>query len=107
MTETNLLPCPFCGGGAETHETTFPHHYWYVLCDGECFDHFCERPTEAEAIEAWNTRAERTCHVEDTTCTCNDDVWTTAKCSKCGADYTIDFEYLNYCPSCGAKVVKQ
>lgn len=55
---TELLLCPFCGGEAETHEVTFPHHYWYVLCDGECFGNFCERPTEAEAVAAWNTRAE-------------------------------------------------
>lgn len=52
-----LLPCPFCGGEAEAHEFTFPYHYWDVWCDGECFDHFCEMPTEAKAIAAWNTRA--------------------------------------------------
>ena len=54
---SELLPCPFCGGEAETHEVGFPYHYWDVWCDGECFDHFCEKPTEAEAIAAWNTRA--------------------------------------------------
>ena len=52
-----LLPCPFCRGEAETHEVGFPYHYWDVWCDGECFDHFCEKPTEAEAIAVWNTRA--------------------------------------------------
>lgn len=56
--ETTLLPCPFCGGEAETHEVTFPYHYWDVWCDGECFDHFCEKATEAKAIAAWNTRVE-------------------------------------------------
>lgn len=53
-----LMPCPFCGGEAETHEVGFPYHYWDVWCNGECFDHFCEKPTEAEAVAAWNARAE-------------------------------------------------
>ena len=46
--------------------------------------------TEAEAIAAWNSRAERTCRNEH------------GHCSVCGA---VMYDEPNYCPECGAKVV--
>ena len=55
--EATLKPCPFCGGEAHMLEVNETYN---VYCDNEdC----CARPgtyvcfTEAEAIEAWNTRA--------------------------------------------------
>ena len=119
----SLLPCPFCGGEAETHEVTFPYHYWDVWCDGECFDHFCEKPTEAEAIEAWNTRAEfdgipmteenMAAHgwVRERTCKLTQAMTLGGKtpdvgfgiCSECGGRADL---YRPYCPNCGAKVVE-
>lgn len=54
---TELKPCPFCGKEAEPHEVNFPYHYWDVLCDGECFEHFCEEPTRERAVKRWNRRS--------------------------------------------------
>ena len=52
--ETTLLPCPFCGGEAR-HYASGPidHHIECVECYADT-----HRDTEAEAIAAWNTRAE-------------------------------------------------
>lgn len=122
-----LLPCPFCGGEAETHEVGFPYHYWDVWCDGECFDHFCEKHTEAEAIAAWNSRAERTCFADEVThrdckysvnrgwrertCKNNAPDYLDFLCSECGfvhyhseANDTGEGNEWNYCPNCGARV---
>lgn len=53
-----LEPCPFCGGEAETFNP-FPNveGTWCVLCS-ECAAATGFEQTEAEAIAAWNTRAE-------------------------------------------------
>ena len=132
MAGTKLLPCPFCGGEAEAHEVMFPYHYWDVLCDGECFDHFCEKPTKAEAIAAWNTRAEtvfvtgtttvtdtpqityvpeRTCKMEtdhdelEVIAYSHEDTWA-YKCNACGWSFRYDRGIKpNYCPNCGARVI--
>ena len=60
--ETTLLPCPFCGGEAQTHETI---DGWIASCSSEQneldgFTHNAQAygMTESEAIAAWNTRAE-------------------------------------------------
>lgn len=105
---TELKPCPFCGEEAEIHEPTQLEVEWFVTCiyctkcgmqkctpDGK--DHTPEEATEA-AIEAWNTRAERTCHVK----TLPLSEFTEFECSKCCG--TIR-QLSNYCPHCGAKVV--
>lgn len=76
----------------------------------ECERHDCPaQPTvdwhywsETEAAEAWNTRAERTCH----------NVWDVEltgrlrfQCSECKA---VSLEITpRYCPVCGAKVVDE
>lgn len=66
-----LEPCPFCGGEAETCSYYFEEKdmtSWQVRCKGRpckverpCYtaDSFISFATEAEAVEAWNTRAER------------------------------------------------
>ena len=56
MTAPDLLPCPFCGGEAETVTGPIPRK-WGVRCIN-CDvwrDDRCE--SEGDAITAWNTRA--------------------------------------------------
>lgn len=106
-----LKPCPFCGGEAEilTAESMHGGYLFGIMCNdcrsrGDVFD------TEAEAIAAWNTRAELTCHrVEDEGYESDD-----FECSACGAVtwcFCLDIPgegvkwVPNYCPSCGRKVV--
>ena len=78
---------------------------------------FFERPTVTgefffeDAIEAWNTRVERTCRIvphgyciangEETSCRC----WSCSGCSYGWHISDYDRQYL-YCPNCGAKVVE-
>ena len=101
---SKLFHCPFCGGEAETHEVGFPYHYWDVWCDGECFDHFCEKPTEAEAIAAWNSRAERTCECVAEYAKSPID-GKTIVLHRCSACHELMRPHMAYCPNCGAKVV--
>lgn len=93
-----LLPCPFCGGEAEmlTAESMHGGNLYGVMCDC-CACRTDVYDTEAEAVAAWNTRAERTCYSE------YPDRW---ECSECGfLDAYTTADFINYCPNCGAKVV--
>ncbi len=59
MTAPELKPCPFCGGKAylrddESHSTAA-----FIGCSTEeCFGEIHWEQTAAEAIAAWNTRAD-------------------------------------------------
>lgn len=104
---SELKPCPFCGGKPRTAVMDYGDmQYWRIYCDtincAMCMSSVYH--SEAEAIKAWNTRAERTCHIvkasrkyvlSDGTELFEDG------CSECN-------EYLgeddNYCPNCGRKV---
>lgn len=105
----DLKPCPFCG--EEGHITMSSDGYGVECWNRRCTDMQMEQlPSEAEAVRAWNTRVERTCH----------DVYPMATycfaCSECG--HTRRFiqgwnsvthsgqDEFNYCPNCGAKVVE-
>lgn len=120
-----LKPCPFCGGKAETSNNKFERTLLsWVYCTS-CGSAGGYRYTEAEAIEAWNTRIdveqgavpateenmreygwvrERTCKE-----VLIDKHW--RGCSACG--YKWEFMYgigkckmPVFCPDCGAKVVE-
>lgn len=82
-----LKPCPFCKKTPNVG-----------LC-GDRVLHYCDvlRETLGCTVEAWNTRAERTCHIVET-----DDG--RFACSECGASYLGMFD-MCWCPDCGAKVV--
>lgn len=120
---SELLPCPFCGGEAQVMKMDLGSieegwQVWGIWCvddlhaeehGGYQHGHFIDNyATEAEAIEAWNTRKERTCH---DTGECR---WFC--CSECGfgfndmyankeREFEIDVSFPKYCPNCGAKVI--
>ena len=127
---TNTLAlCPFCGGEAEmlTAESMHGGYLFGIMCN-DCRSRGDVYDTEAEAIAAWNSRAERTCYADEVThrdCkysvnrgwkerTCKQEergwgtegdharVWLT-----CGHDCMVPTvqDLPNYCPNCGAKVI--
>lgn len=108
--ETNgipsLLPCPFCGGEAAVF--TYNNEEYDVKCRNPyCLAKSSRWDTEAEAIEAWNTRAVETCSVVASYSPSDmneDDEWYFA--FSCGHElYWDEPEPPKHCPDCGAKVV--
>ena len=105
---SELLPCPFCGGEDVEidHASTYDVHHpdvYEVHCP-DCGGRSGEGWTEDEAIAAWNTRAERTCHE-----TMIDKFF--HGCDSCGYMWEVFYSFgkkqrPNYCPYCGAKVVE-
>ena len=106
---SELKPCPFCNGEASVLRMDYGDDstVWGVFCANDSDDsfshgHFIDNfATEAEAIDAWNTRAERTCTREKHGVK-TDGSWR-LRCSLCG--YGIGDKRFNYCPNCGARVV--
>lgn len=106
MTSDKLKPCPFCGGGGIPIEV-FNGAYTVRCgkCGVSCPDGtLYGRYSEAEAIEAWNTRYERTCKME--VFSMHDEGDFTFRCSECGKGY-VEYEPPRYCPHCGARVVEE
>lgn len=101
---SDLLPCPFCGGEAETLTAESMHvgYLFGIMCN-DCCSRGDVYGTEAEAIAAWNNRTERTCRVEHRPVNQELRCRSWLECSECGAE--IENYEWNYCPNCGAKVV--
>lgn len=98
-----LEPCPFCDGDAKVfhYSSAIRDEVWRVVCDKPFCAQGPDGYTEAEAIAAWNTRAERTCENVDKFA--SDGFFI---CGNCGfGDNAIELT-PNYCPSCGARVIK-
>lgn len=106
-----LKPCPFCGSEAKLF-TARGKCNQIVRCL-ECNVSPGYRQTKKEAIEAWNTRAERTCHNKSRFAPGG----TRFICSACdfgsdwdmwNEDYGVPMDFwFDYCPICGAKVVEE
>lgn len=97
---SELKSCPFCGGEARVVKDgrwTDQSVIYAVVC-GEChaMSRWCE--SEEEAIEAWNTRAERTCENQY-------DNPSLFRCSEC--DDVREVWEPNFCPNCGVKVMSE
>lgn len=100
-----LKPCPFCGGEANIIVlTSMPPKYQVA--------HACSvvaaKPTDTaeEAIEAWNTRAERTCELEITIHWDNGVAVHWEHELSCGHTIeTLDKKPPNYCSECGRRVI--
>jgi Lar family restriction alleviation protein len=99
---TELLPCPFCGG--EASKRLFYGTRYGVYCD-ECDARVGGLfLTEAEAIAAWNARAERTCEcIEEYAESPLDGK--TIVLHRCSACHELMRPHMRYCPNCGCKVV--
>lgn len=95
-----LKPCPFCG----SHQVDLfgdDELGWLARC-ADCHASAGDCDTKTETIEAWNTRAERTCKRIDSP---NDDEGrpNLPTCSECGEELSYTDRF---CPNCGAKVVE-
>ena len=87
-----LRPCPFCGGEANIYQM----HFWGTTYTCECSNCGIEtKPmdTEAEAIEAWNRRAERTVKPKK-------GAYDLIRCD-CGMPVSSNYDF---CPKCKAKL---
>lgn len=91
----NLKNCPFCGSSSIDLTEAYGRKNASVFA--ECLD--CGATGipfaighDAEAVNAWNTRAELTCER-------GEEFW---ECSSCGLHGLRDD--WKYCPNCGAKV---
>ena len=107
---TELLPCPFCGGEARLI-CSAPDWYFPACMNRECACDWTDSyQTKAEAIAAWNSRAERTCvkfpSLTEQTCIVRRKGFEAEfgywRCSECNCE---NFEGARYCMGCGRKVV--
>ena len=140
--ETTLLPCPFCGGEAKIIESDYGMYLtgYAVYCKGEChaklgvsgrlgeaYEWTPYFDTEAEAIAAWNTRADYHGYEQaaieawenikawntraERTCECVAEYakspidGKTIVLHRCSACHELMRPHMAYCPNCGAKVV--
>ena len=102
---SELKPCPFCGRDKylrmhRRKHRDYPEGMYAIKCT-RCGIRGRYQLTERRAIDAWNTRAERTCTREKHGVK-TDGSWR-LRCSLCG--YGIGDKRFNYCPNCGARVV--
>lgn len=99
-----LKECPFCGGESEICDPAIDG--FYVECaNAKCLVNpqtWCYDDKEG-AIEAWNTRYERTCALE-----INTDM-SAIRCGKCGYEVSRGtvLQDVKFCPNCGARVINE
>lgn len=114
MPTNELKPCPFCGGEAVIVEVKDnPPETIAIQCkSGCCISVHHKWMEENVLIEAWNTRAERTCTFS--VYQSGDEHFPT--CSACGyeaareecEDYVgVMYYEKRFCPNCGARLVQE
>ena len=114
-----LLLCPFCKGEADLYTKQWTNclgdkyysAFAYCIECGVSFKRVEDLyKTEDEAIqaaiEAWNTRAERTCYDKNASAREHGAHLFLWRCSNCNESYDTEMDSMNYCPNCGAKVVE-
>lgn len=105
---SELKPCPFCGGEARTTmnyctiDGQLEWESFAIIHECQIVGRLCTHyfDTEAEAVEAWNTRREvlYTKPIED-----GNGYFTSNRCGRCLE--WLDYGW-NYCPNCGARVIE-
>ena len=96
---SKLLSCPFCGWKAS--ERTVGDYFQIGCPNYACIAYIIDMPvylSRQEAVNDWNTRAERTCEIVD-----SENKFVNWECSACGEEIKYSD---NYCPNCGAKVIQ-
>lgn len=124
---SKLLPCPFCGSDEiNIRAKSFTDGSFLTWI--ECALCLAQTPRTNDldaAVEAWNTRAddyrqaaeywqrmyeeafaEWTCHDRNASAREHGAHLFMWRCSNCDESYDTEMDKLNYCPNCGAKVVK-
>lgn len=112
--DAKLKPCPFCGG-MRPHACICAQR-WAVRCP-ECGAMVMSDGADdggRSAAERWNARASeedrrtvRTCHMRDASWDDGQCTWGCI-CSECGAKHEHKrSRWMNFCPSCGRKVVSE
>lgn len=98
--------CPFCGG--EAVKLTSIDGFTSIGClnCNPFYGVMIQATTEAEAIAAWNSRAERTCEcvAEYAESPIDGKKIVLHRCSAC---HELMRPHMRYCPNCGAKVVSE
>lgn len=100
---SELKPCPFCEGEAILLEDWKDGNFIVGCANNDCIARLSGIPSfdnAEQAVKAWNTRAERTCHA-----LIPSEMEGYVFCSKCEG-LLGEYGYPNYCPYCGVKVVK-
>ena len=100
---SELLPCPFCGGS----NLAEGFHSPFVICeDCGAFGPGSADITHEEAVNKWNTRAERMCECVAEYAESPFD-GKTIVLHRCSACHELMRPHMRYCPNCGAKVIEE
>ena len=107
----DLRPCPFCGGEAHAALAAYASGATaHVVCDGcgaKVYGYSRGERGLRDAVESWNRRAERTCHVESSHEEEGDGCYSYFEYELTCGHETAWGDQLppSYCPECGRRVL--